>query len=69
VLFAAFLYLQFGIVIFWQKNIGAKAARKIYEFTTIDGITSNSSFEMRMTMATPGASVSKILLLRQINRN
>jgi len=23
------LYLQFGFVIFWQKNIGAKAARKM----------------------------------------
>jgi len=23
------LILQFGFVIFWQKNIGAKAARKI----------------------------------------
>jgi hypothetical protein len=28
VFFKAFLYLQFGFVIFWQKNIGAKAARK-----------------------------------------
>ena len=27
--FAAFLYLQFGFVIFWQKNIGAKAACKM----------------------------------------
>jgi len=25
---AAFLYLQFGFVIFWQKNISEKAARK-----------------------------------------
>jgi len=25
----AFLYLQFGFVIFWQKNITAKAARKM----------------------------------------
>ncbi len=24
-----FLYLQFGFVIFWQKNIGAKAASKM----------------------------------------
>jgi len=29
VFFAAFLYLQFGFVIFWQKNIGSKAARKM----------------------------------------
>jgi len=28
VLCTAFLYLQFGFVIFWCKNIGAKAARK-----------------------------------------
>jgi len=27
---AAFLYLQFGFVIFWRKNIGAKAARKMW---------------------------------------
>jgi len=26
---AAFLKLQFGFVIFWQKNIGAKAACKM----------------------------------------
>jgi len=26
---AAFLYLQFGFVIFWQKNIDAKAALKM----------------------------------------
>ncbi len=26
---AAFLWLQFGFVIFWHKNIGAKAACKI----------------------------------------
>jgi len=26
----AFLYLQFGFVIFWQKNIGAKASRKMF---------------------------------------
>jgi hypothetical protein len=26
---SAFLYLQFGFVIFWQKNIGAKTARKV----------------------------------------
>jgi len=26
---AAFLYLQFGFVHFWQKNIGAKAACKM----------------------------------------
>jgi hypothetical protein len=25
----AFLHLQFGFVIFWQKNISAKAARKM----------------------------------------
>jgi len=25
----AFLYLHFGFVIFWRKNIGAKAARKM----------------------------------------
>jgi len=29
VVFAVFLYLQLGFVIFWQKNIGAKAACKI----------------------------------------
>jgi hypothetical protein len=26
----AFHYLQFSFLIFWQKNIGAKAAHKIY---------------------------------------
>jgi len=26
---AAFLYLQFGFVIFWRNNFGTKAARKI----------------------------------------
>jgi len=26
---SAFLYLQFGFVIFWHKNIGAKTARKV----------------------------------------
>jgi hypothetical protein len=29
VFYAAFLYLQNGLVIFLQKNVGAKAARKI----------------------------------------
>ncbi len=29
ILQAAFLYLLFGFVIFWQKNIGVKAARKM----------------------------------------
>jgi len=29
VLWAAFLCLHFGYDIFWQQNIGAKAARKI----------------------------------------
>jgi len=29
VFFAAFLYLQFGFVIFWQNNIGIKADRKM----------------------------------------
>ncbi len=29
VLCAAFLQLQFGFIIFWQKNIGAKAACKM----------------------------------------
>ncbi len=28
-IFEAFLYLQFGFVIFWQKNIGTKVVRKI----------------------------------------
>jgi len=32
VLWAAFLLLQFGFVIFWQKNIGTKAARKMLNF-------------------------------------
>jgi hypothetical protein len=27
---AAFMCLQFGFVIFWQKNFGAKAARKMW---------------------------------------
>jgi len=26
---SAFLYLQFGFVIFWQRNIGAKAACEV----------------------------------------
>jgi len=30
VFFASFLYLQFGFVIFWQKNIIAKKALKIF---------------------------------------
>jgi hypothetical protein len=29
VLWAAFLWLHFGFVIFWAKNIGAKGMRKI----------------------------------------
>jgi len=34
VFFAAFLFLQFDFVIFWQKNIGAKTAGKmLMEFT------------------------------------
>ncbi len=36
VLCAAFLLLQFGFVIFWRKNIGAKAACKIVmKLTTV----------------------------------
>jgi len=29
VFFAAFLYLKFGFVMFWRKNMGAKAACKM----------------------------------------
>jgi hypothetical protein len=32
---AAFLYLQFGVVNFWLKNIGAKAARNVLMKLTI----------------------------------
>jgi len=36
---AAFLYLQFGFIFFWQKNIGAKVARKMLVKLAIgDGI-------------------------------
>ncbi len=33
---AAFLYLQFGFVIFWQKNIGTKDASKMLVKLTTD---------------------------------
>jgi hypothetical protein len=36
VLCAFFLYIQFGFVIFWQKNIGAKAACKMLLKLTAD---------------------------------
>jgi hypothetical protein len=39
VLFAALLSLQLGFVIFWQKNIGEKAAHKM----VIKLTTGNSS--------------------------
>ncbi len=32
----AFLKLQFGFVIFWLNNIGAKAANKMFENLTIE---------------------------------
>jgi len=33
--FRSFFYLQFGLVLFWQKNIGTKAAHKmLIKFTT-----------------------------------
>jgi len=33
---AAFLLLHFGFVVFWQKNIGAKSARKmLMKLTTV----------------------------------
>jgi len=35
VLCAAFHSLQFGFEIFWQKNIGAKAAHKMFMKLTI----------------------------------
>ncbi len=36
VLFSAFLYIHYGFEIFWQKNIGAKAARKMWmKLTTV----------------------------------
>jgi len=35
--FAVFLYLQFCFVIFWQKNIGAKADRKLLLKLTTGG--------------------------------
>jgi len=35
VLCTAFHYLYFGSVIFWQKNIGAKAARKMLMTVTM----------------------------------
>jgi len=31
---AAFLYLQLGFVIFWQKNVGTKAAHKMLVILT-----------------------------------
>jgi len=37
VLCTAFLYLQFDFVIFWQKNISAKATRKMLMKLTIGG--------------------------------
>jgi hypothetical protein len=40
VFYEALLSLQFGFVIFWRKNIGIKAAHKIYilgtAFTHVD---------------------------------
>jgi len=35
VFFEAFFYLKFGFVIFWQKNISAKAAHKMLMKWTI----------------------------------
>jgi len=39
---AAFLYLQFGFVIFWHKNIGAKAARKMLVKLTTGHLVSST---------------------------
>ncbi len=46
VLCKAFLYLQFGFVIFWQKNIGAKAAHKMLVKFTTAVQTSSEPFQL-----------------------
>jgi len=53
VLCAAFLYLQFGFVIFWQKNISAKTAPKmLMKLTT--GLFTHTTSEMNS-----GASIQQ----------
>ncbi len=37
VFFAAFIYVEFGFVIYWPKNLGAKAARKMLVKSTTGG--------------------------------
>jgi len=48
---AAFLYLQFGFVIFRQKNIGAKAARKMLMILTTDGPRYSQSRDLQFWLA------------------
>ncbi len=38
VLCAAFLYLHFGFIIFWHKNIGAKGTHKMLMKLTTDAL-------------------------------
>ena len=41
--FATFMCLQLGLVVFWRKDIGAKAARKRLVKVTIRGMDRNEN--------------------------
>jgi hypothetical protein len=66
VFFAVFLYLQFGFVIFCQKNISAKAARKLLVKLTT-GIKLCEKFNFNWTGVTLKQTWATLLLARRPN--
>jgi len=58
----AFLYLQVGFVIFWQKNIGEKAARKM-----LVKLTTGQCLEMALTDETNEKTENKGKIIQKLS--
>jgi len=57
VFYATNLSLKFGFVIFWQKNIGSKAARKmLMKLTTCHPLLSTANFMADISASTANLS-------------
>jgi hypothetical protein len=55
---AAFMCLQFGFVIFWGKDFGAKAAHKMLVKLTPEIIQSSISFNLLLPVTTVSLKVT-----------
>ncbi len=64
--FASFLYLQFGFVIFWQKNIIAKKAHKIFNYF-VTRWRASTPVQLMTTSKSNSSQISdKLLTLRPL---